>query len=68
MFNPWYWSAIMKTLRLALAALVLLAACDTADPVSPPPAPRFDSGQGTSSTTCDSACLAKSPYMGGGGG
>ena len=58
----------MLTLRLVLAAVILLAACDTPDPVTPPPAPRFNGGSSPSSTTCDSACQARSPAMGGTGG
>ncbi len=59
----------MKTLRLLLAAVALLAACDAPDPSSPPlpshsggvPAPNPEDA-----APCDSAC-PRSPFLGGGG-
>jgi hypothetical protein len=61
----------MKIMRSVLAAVILLAACDahTTRPVAPTPAAR-DVGVPSppqNAAPCDSACLAKSPFMGGGG-
>lgn len=60
----------MKILRLLLGAVLLAAACDTHDPVTPPPAPRYDTGEpGPASAPCDSACEAqRSPMLGGSNG
>lgn len=57
----------MKTLRLLLGAVLLLAGCESPDPVTPPPALRYDIWTDGSSTPCDSACLdGRSPVLGGG--
>ncbi|HEX2191240.1 MAG TPA: hypothetical protein VHG51_20185 [Longimicrobiaceae bacterium] len=55
----------MKILRLALGALLLVAACESPDPITPPPAPRHDA-DGGAGVPCDSACEAtRNPSMGG---
>lgn len=58
----------MKILRLALGALLLAAACDTHDPLTPPPTPRHD-GSAPATFPCDSACEAgRTPVLGGSNG
>jgi hypothetical protein len=59
----------MKTLRLLVAAVALLAACDAPGPSAPPPAPRSGvapTPSPESAAPCDSAC-PRSPFLGGGG-
>jgi hypothetical protein len=59
----------MKTLRLLLAAVALLAACDAPGP-SAPPLPSHSAGvpapNPENATPCDTACH-KNPFLGGGG-
>ncbi len=60
----------MKILRLALAAMLVVAACDTADQVTAPSTPRHDvitlPKPPQDAAPCDSAC--RSPFLGGSGG
>lgn len=66
----------MKALRILLGAALLVAACDTGEPVSPPPGPRYDGALGgvapqdtAQSSLCDSACIeSRSPQLGSSGG
>jgi hypothetical protein len=59
----------MKNLRLLLAAVALLAACDAPGPSAPPPPSRSGDvavPDPESAAPCDSAC-PRSPFLGGGG-
>lgn len=59
----------MKVLRLALAAVLLSAACDAPDPVTPLPTPGREVEPRHSVPPCDSTCQAeRNPAMGGSSG
>ncbi len=60
----------MKTLRLVLAVVVLLAACDDPGPSAPAHPARsgaLNSPTPANSPPCDTSCRAPSPGLGGGG-